>query len=1760
MSGALYEPYTSDASDSGSESDGYTSEESLLNLPGDKTPLSSGNAAKVEITPVLSTATFQDVTLNKATTLFMVNSRDRDMTAYPQPTNFTLRLPRLFKQVKSINIAQINLLNSIFNFSAANGNNYVYVQESGRQPIKVTIPDGYYTSATLTSQVTLALNSTPLFANISFTAFTTGFQLSGDFTPLFNTPGTYTYNSMTQLYDTNITITNLVQRYFQANTTVGKANFTFNECLVAYYYPILKEMIIADPTGASLNLSVASTTSSSGSASCITAPVTTTLGALLVPLPPGAVSWFQYIVSLFEGLDDPYITQLLQDPTRIAIMDAYHDANNFSSTLVNSYQCYYNENTGKVTIYSSSLNASISADLTTKYNQLLSSNAINAGFSGTVDFQTQYASLSRSNASILQFYNYLQTKFVNYFGVDFGKYSAPFYTNLSNHIALWDIKDRYGWNTTLTAAVSASTITGEPVAPISPQLWSNIKVPIGTSPTFVSTLTIPEFGVNQYLNFTNPPAFGNGETTVGYTDVYFTLPATTYAEVRFRSQYRQEISIMTLPRRINDRTSNDLVYALGSNTTPFLFNTLPNSNFYILCDVSGNTLFNLYTTTQIMFEDPDFMRFEDKWLTYVTPQILAGRRIQTNSPNFNKIPPIGDIALTSYRPFIYFQVNGTGYPQIPGAHYTCKLYVETQNGNPFGTEIAIIWYKDRAGFMADIPAELRFEVGKESPRNYFSKILTDPNANSAELLFDINNLQTSYFHINITNPNTFKANIPLRVYAMIATFYGDYRPATRLDYFDLPTNILGSLDTQFSPASAIYEPPNKSIYSSDILQLGYDAEGVSNNLTDYIINSGNGNYFDPENITDYIDNTSTGLEYVFQYATGGAGQPPANTTGWSLYFGAASCNVIYNTYSTNLVVYSATQNQTLAQSFNNNTLTNFWDPTSAIKENYWTPYPGNSYEVINDPNSVFLSAINPVGAALPTDAVTSATYQDTTGTCGLSFALQPGQAVRLDSLLLKFAYTAPTFDNTGLDFGRQYSPLLYNSVSAENFLYTNRKTQIAEDVSQAADWDDWYLRNRRNTKIGIFYTSTISGKPLSGVSLSNALTTMTLKHVTQVNNYQYTTGTLRTREPDWGTFYSYEYDSNSSLIWDVSTITWSPSVAANFVQRQVPGDIFTGPSYSYDYASTVQNSFLTFPTIYNYNGLARSFGLATAIGYAATTPTLMSSFTADVPNTYTIVPFYFDEGTQSYLVGSYFGLDWLNQPAIPNPAQIGEAPYYGSLGPYGWSNSGGNFTLMTKEGFTGPLPYYWQGKLNFQYYGVTYNPATDLEAFGDYPGISGEFQDTMLYVYNSYSTCVKDFVSSSFYVWGNESNANYYAFDDNEGYNFLSYLYNVPVSPLSNPAESYVAHVRAYDPIQSFTTGIRFIGNNYTDFGVPTLYEIAEEISTLQGYEPITDAQGWILEQDVVNNGLVNSPSALYETTIATNNTKRLATGQLFSHAYADALINFDKSIQTDTPYIASNEANGIIFANNFFGFSNFGTAISSFANSYITIQNKLSTFNQVFTQTTAGTTAYIQSRYAGILPSSIATRNRLTDPLTFELLFSTYVYPPLKTQADEWGLGYNLGFNKVDTAPAATLFVSPSFLRIVQSYIYLGLNAEYNVNSLAVSGKEALSETRDTTSQESKYFAKILLSGFGNYSQTAVIQGKTFNPALGKYDKVSCTLYDKNGNPINNMDCDYDFVMILDEYISQPADTNNLVGPTAAMSVVANPRSNPTANLLMAE
>ena len=74
-----------------------------------------------EFTPDASGVKIESNT-QSITNVIMIDSRDRDRQVYPQPTNLTLRLPRIYKQVTAFQLVQIKLLSAFYYFSAAKNN------------------------------------------------------------------------------------------------------------------------------------------------------------------------------------------------------------------------------------------------------------------------------------------------------------------------------------------------------------------------------------------------------------------------------------------------------------------------------------------------------------------------------------------------------------------------------------------------------------------------------------------------------------------------------------------------------------------------------------------------------------------------------------------------------------------------------------------------------------------------------------------------------------------------------------------------------------------------------------------------------------------------------------------------------------------------------------------------------------------------------------------------------------------------------------------------------------------------------------------------------------------------------------------------------------------------------------------------------------------------------------------------------------------------------------------------------------------------------------------------------------------------------------------------------------------------------------------------------------------------------------------------------------------------------------------------------
>jgi hypothetical protein len=459
--------------------------------------------------------------------------------------------------------------------------------------------------------------------------------------------------------------------------------------------------------------------------------------------------------------------------------------------------------------------------------------------------------------------------------------------------------------------------------------------------------------------------------------------------------------------------------------------------------------------------------------------------------------------------------------------------------------------------------------------------------------------------------------------------------------------------------------------------------------------------------------------------------------------------------------------------------------------------------------------------------------------------------------------------------------------------------------------------------------------------------------------------------------------------------------------------------------------------------------------------------------------------------------------------------------------------------YTSPV-IYWNVKVEFDVLDQSYDPATDLSSFGGFAGISGEYQDTMLFLYNNGSQSTIDIrdVSTSrdvlysgglstvnYWSWGQEQQSEYIAADDQSGYNFLSYINSVPIEQ----SNLYVPHVRGYDPIPQFVTGLRFIGKNYTDFGSPTLAALAVEISSIAGYTPILDGTPYL-----------NNPS-LYNSTISTNKAILVnpAIGNFYSTEYANALVKFDRSFSTSVTFGQQVGFSGI--QDTFLGYAD---ALSTYVSEYSTITSTYAVYTGILSSATGQLNQYITSNYSGILPPNAIGRSQYTAAIPFQLMFSTYLQAQYAPLIDNWGLGWYLGFKKADTFPPRVSVTSDTFIAIVRNYIYLRLNPEYNINSLAVTGKENLAETRESASQLDKYFAKILLNNFGSFSQAAVQLKKTFTPVLGQMETLRCQLVDKNGLQLSSIDCEYDMTLDFTEVWQAQKDTVSLQTPTADLDV----------------
>ncbi len=422
--------------------------------------------------------------------------------------------------------------------------------------------------------------------------------------------------------------------------------------------------------------------------------------------------------------------------------------------------------------------------------------------------------------------------------------------------------------------------------------------------------------------------------------------------------------------------------------------------------------------------------------------------------------------------------------------------------------------------------------------------------------------------------------------------------------------------------------------------------------------------------------------------------------------------------------------------------------------------------------------------------------------------------------------------------------------------------------------------------------------------------------------------------------------------------------------------------------------------------------------------------------------------------------------------------------------------------------FYPTMKMVFEKQSNKYNDITNLIDINYYNSNTGTFSNyfeypkTYAFFYNNFDNMMRDMstistgtTSTVVWKWGQES--NFLRADTQfQGYEFNSYIYNINLStsgPLSTPDPYYSFYglegnlndysflvLRGYSPSEDYQCLVRFNLPNRYDYGIVTPDNLIDEISScvsttsLPNYNPNYVIDLLLFDYAFSTNGLYGE-----------NSLSNYGGSNISSVNYADFFAQFS------TLYT---------------GYASTGTAIA-----------------QIQSTIAANLQAYISTYFGTILPSSIYQHQRITDALPYDLLFSTSVAPQVERRDTDWGLGYNLGFAR-SNYEGRTVYTAPTFYKILDDYIYLQLNDQQSMNLLDTTGRETLSNTLESTGEVRKYFGKLLLNSFGSYAQSMIGTTVTFNPPLGRLDKMTFSWVDIDGNVIDNNDCEWSAVFLVNE------------------------------------
>ena len=831
--------------------------------------------------------------------IVMLDSRDRDRTVFVQPTNVTLRLPRVYSNVTSFQLVQIKLLSAFYYFSKAKNNTDVSILEIDRAVddgtdtgtlvsniVKSFIREGTYDINSLLSELNTRLNVTPIFYDFpnGFQDFAPRFAATGDYSIGFNYAGDNYYDSLLDQYIPNPTMALILSKYFQGQYA-GLSSYSTDQIKIAYYYPVVKEILLEPTYAIRMNLNIVT--------------------SLPYLLPSETVT--SRCIYTFQGINDPVILEVITMNSQL--LDAYRVRHTFRYALVNKYVVSYETQSNRVTFSCPSLNTSLTNLINYKQSQSFAEE-LNLNGIDQATYNTYNTSNTVQLAVLNDMFYTIQRWLAVYFGINFNTFSLDYVANPLNPLPMRDGYQAVGVSSNFDSNViyrNLPVVSSNLLLPLrqsAKQYWnrmSNLPEPTipypynletgnsNTSSNYPYSVLLGQ--QDQLHQFVDASGFLYANQLTRFADFVLPIDAAKYTVLKFKSPTRQTLQIETLPRPTQYRypAYNAIAYDVSAqklfdNSYCFVENQQNEA-----MDINAGFAINSITVVPGFSTSTEDASFGNSYLSSFQEWDTTYSRIQ-----------VGD----TRRFYEIHTPNPPGYASTlaPAYRYPMSFTIAASTSQ-FVTPMNMYLYHDRAAFMADISGNRN-----ERSLNYLTSVSTTTQISTATLSFPVYANQTYY--VLARSIDTAIASQNFRIvpwfpqgsqYTTLTSTLTNFNPladpstpaalsnynyAVNSDpaYIRLP--IQSAIQT-LSIQDALFS--NLTFSTS---AMGYDENGVSTDLTDYcgfvagqpLSNSIPSATLRADPVSGYFFQSDSGYDPVLQqYITMNSGNSLLQPQGGGLY-------------------------------------------------------------------------------------------------------------------------------------------------------------------------------------------------------------------------------------------------------------------------------------------------------------------------------------------------------------------------------------------------------------------------------------------------------------------------------------------------------------------------------------------------------------------------------------------------------------------------------------------------------------------------------------------------------------------------------------------------------------------------------------------------------------------------------------------------------------------------------------------------------------